>query len=217
MNLSLFIVVHNQESMDLFKKNNPNLPVKFVLVGNHVHLGNYVDMEHIIIPVTLPNHIEKYQTLLTFTAWYALAKNKLVKTDMVGIFEYDVIFRQDPFEIKQKPGHIYGAIKRDLPEWLFLDCIPFFKNLLYPVQVDIAEQKKHWSATSNLIMPDYFLNEFVEWYLQFIPKIIENANHPHFHERAINVFAANYGYQLEIIPYLEHMMLNSHQIQLTKC
>jgi hypothetical protein len=201
----------------MFRMNNPELKVTFILVGNKVDIPMGLDTSEIIIPLTLPNNIEKHKTLLTFTAWYALAKNRLVKTPNVGIFEYDTIFNSDPYEINFKPGTIYGALKRDLPEWLFLDCIPFFKNLLKPMQLDIANTLKYWSATSNLIMPDYFLSEFTEWYMQFIPKILENANHPHFHERAINVFAANYGYHIEILPYLEHIMCNSHKIQLTLC
>ena len=102
-----------------------------------------------------------------------------------------------------------------MPDKLFLDIIPEFKYLLLPELIKNAEKLPFWSITSNLIMPKQFLIDFVDWYMQFIPYILHMSNCAHFHERAINVFAANNGYKIEIIPnFVVHLNQNSHNIKL---
>ena len=100
---------------------------------------------------------------------------------------------------------------------MYLEWIPSFCNLLDPAHIKWAKAQDFWSATTNLIMPKWFLNMFVCWYAQYIPKILEMPGHAHYHERAVNVFAANQYMDFEFHPeYIEHKELGSHGIQFTK-
>jgi hypothetical protein len=84
--------------------------------------------------------------------------------------------------------------------------------MLTPFNLETANAQKYWLPTTNLIMPKQFLTEFVNWYMEFVPNIIKFKDHPHYHERAINVYAPNYGFKREVIENgIEHLQMNSHE------
>jgi hypothetical protein len=211
--IQIYIICHNQESFDFAPKDDR---FKYILVGNDVKFPKNISTNRLIIPCTLPRHIEHFKSLLTFTAWYALAKNFITNTKFVGIFEYDIKFKTDPFklDVELNENTIYGCFKRDLPDQLYLDAVPFLKDKMLPFSADVALQQKFWCPTSNFIVPVTFLKEFVDWYMDIVPKILENKQHPHFHERAINVYAANFGFKTEVINLIDHLQFNSHQYTL---
>jgi hypothetical protein len=194
---------------------------EFLIVGRHtnVSLKALIDLNIInrFYEVNaLDFNIEHYKTLLTFTAWYAIAKNAhMFKSDYVGLFEYDCEFKKDISELKSKlnDNTIIGFIERTTSEELYLPRIVNFVNLLPTKCIEKALQVPTWSATTNVIVPRKFLIDFVEWYEEFIPKLLQFKNHPHVHERAINIFAANNSYNVHCYPeYLRHIQLNSHNI-----
>ena len=77
----------------------------------------------------------------------------------------------------------------------------------------MPEQKlEYWNTTTNFIMHKDFLIKFVDWYMEFIPEILQYEKHSHYHERAINIFAAKEGYKNEYIPLIKHYQLCSHGI-----
>ena len=219
MTITNFIICHNPESMNYFiqKNNGINNCFNYVIVNDIEPVQSFykkISIDRpILIPAIFKKNIEKYKSLLSFTAWYFLSKNNIVNTDFVGIFEYDTIFKQEiPKQLKTDT--IIGFCKRELPDKLFLGLVPGFSNLLSEQEKQKALQMPYWSASSNLIMPKKFLDNFVDWYMKFIPKILSIKNHPHFHERAINVFAANNNYNIAISKIAEHQNLNSHNIGL---
>jgi hypothetical protein len=211
--LTIYIVFHNKGSFDLFQENNPELigQYEFIIVGNY----NGESLEPKNSPCWIhkskmyDNNIEQYPSLLSFTAWYLIAKNNLCKTEFVGIFEYDVKFSPINY-IKLSADTIYGINRRNLPDSMFLEVLPELKELIHFDESKIS----YWNCTSNFIMPMKFLKGFVDWYMTFIPGILKIDKHSHFHERAINIYAANNGYKNETIEGIEHLELNSHGIRL---
>lgn len=218
MNISNFIVCHNIKSFNYFIKNNEDADhlYNYMIVGDLEKLRKFYFDINLQYPVFLAamfdKEIEKYHTLLSFTAWYCISRNRLAKSGYVGIFEYDVIFKKSINPKMLKPDTIIGFNRRNLPDKMFLDLVPGFTKLLKPEEKQKADELPFWSAGSNLIMPVKFMDEFVNWYMNFIPGILAYDNHPHFHERAINVFAAIKGYKIETIDLIEHKNLNSHGI-----
>lgn len=216
MNLTNYIVSHDIISYDYFYKNNGEYigKVENILVGTRQKYS-LMDERNFLGAAAMHINIEHYPSLLTFTAWYLLAKNDICETDFIGIFEYDVKFLSLP-EIELKEDTIYGFIQRPLPDpnGLYLDATPQFRNLLPKDKIQIAQNQPYWNATSNFIVHKNFLIKFVDWYMGFIPNILQYYNHAHYHERAINYFAANEGYKNETLPILQHAQLNSHNIQL---
>ena len=213
-NLTNYIIFHDQKSLDYFKELNPDISNEFVyiFVGEDKVFYSYGNNYSIINPYFAKNNIEHYPSLLTFTAWYLLSKNDICKTDYIGLFEYDVEFLSNPNDIELYKDTIYGSMARNLPDknGLYLESVPQFAKLLTSKEIEIARKQPFWNATSNFIVHKEFLIKFVDWYMQFIPEILGLKKHSHFHERAINVFAANNGYKNEYIPMIKHYQLCSH-------
>jgi hypothetical protein len=226
-NLEIYIVCHNRKSYELFKENNKSVDInkfKFILVGDEYNWRgeSFSNYQNKIIANFLPDNIERHKSLLTFTAWYALIKNNLINTEYVGVFEYDCILKRDIFEIEKdlNQNKLIGFYPVSTTH-LYLDLIPEFSNLLPFEYVDAAMKEKLWIASTNMILPVWFMAKFVDWYLQFIPEILQFEKHPHYHERAVNVFAAVNGIKGVSETYYEqryliHQMLRSHKIKLQK-
>lgn len=206
---SSFVVCHNQQSYDYFRINNSHLDLsdfKFIQVGHQPRINSDV-----IYALDYQDNIEQHKTLLAFTAWYLIAKNNLCETKFVGIFEYDVKFLENPNIFKFDKMSIYGFLQRKLPDAMYLDCVPGYLNLLDAEDLNNAIKQPYWNATSNFIMPIDFLKMFVDWFMCMIPDILSHRNHSHYHERDVNVYAANKGYQNKTLPILQHAQLNSHK------
>ena len=214
MNLTNYIIFHDQKSFDYFSEINPSYKdeVSYIFVGE----DKVFTINGVINPYFAKHNIEHYPSLLTFTAWYLLAKNDICKTDYIGLFEYDVEFLSNPNDIELSKDTIYGSMARNLPDknGLYLESVPQFAKLLTSKEIEIARKQPFWNATSNFIVHKEFLIKFVDWYMQFIPEILGLKKHSHFHERAINVFAANNGYKNEYIQLINHYQVCSHGINL---
>lgn len=219
--LDIYIVCHNHESFELFKENNKHIDIskfKFILVGKWEGVSEEFKNNHIVASF-LPDNIERFDKLLTFTAWYALSRNNLINSEYVGIFEYDCIFHKDIFELEREldKNCIIGFNPRYTNEHLYLNIIPEFCNLLSKNEVKIAKRNSFWNATTNMILPVDFLDKFVSWYLGYVIKILNYQKVSHFHERAVNILVANMdmGYKF-FEDYVEHQQLCSHKIELQR-
>jgi hypothetical protein len=224
--LSIYIVCHDKASYELFRENNRDIDIskfKFILVGDYDWVGeSFTEDSNNIVASFLPDNIEKHKTLLTFTAWYSLIKNDLIKTKYVGVFEYDCVFKKDIFELEKDldRNKLIGFYPVSTT-CLYLDLIPEFCKLLPKEYIEIAKKEKLWIASANMILPVWFMATFVYWYSKFIPQILQYPKHPHFHERAVNILAAEEGmisvseiyYEQR---YLIHQELRSHKIDLQK-
>ena len=211
MNLTNYIVFHDNESLTYFIENNQDLMSIFEFINVGLNISPLeVNPSSYIKAYSWLDNIELHKSLLTFTAWYLLAKNDICRTDYIGIYEYNVKFLSDPNEIELNKNTIYGFNKRELPDHLYLDGLPNLKRIMK----DELTPQTYWNATSNFIMHKDFLIKFVDWYMKFVPEILEYRNHSHFHERAINIFASKHKYKNKFVPLLEHFQLCSHGINL---
>jgi len=221
-NLKLFIVCHSKESFNEFLVMNGLLGEKkeniiYLFVGDNDFSEIKTTAENYVCR-NLPDNIEQYKSLLTFTAWYAIIKNNLFDfNDFVGIFEWDCVLKYDPQMLYDKCeiNSIIGFAPRPTNEQLYLSSIPEFVALLSDEEKIKAMDKSVWNASTNCIISVSFLDLFVRWYMTFIPEILNHANHPHFHERALNVCAANMELDYKFFPlFVKHLEKRSHKIEL---
>lgn len=216
-NLELYVVCHNKESFDYFVQLNPTVHkrFKYILVGNYKEKPDWF-VKNGIIANLLADNIEEFKTLLTFTAWYALVKNNLIKSKYIGIFEYDCEILDDVFDYAEyiDDNSLIAFKARMFPDRVFMKYIPEFNELLPIEYKEALKGKMFWGTTSNFIMPIKFIYDFVDWYCDFIPDILPIENHPHIHERAINIYAFKNDYRIILKKGLMHYQLCSHKIRL---
>ena len=94
--IDYFLITHNVELNDKFPKNYiPNITV--LLVGNNCSVS-----KDSIVCKNLPYNIEDYPNLCSYTAWYAVAKNKLYNNKTVSLLEYDIDIIQNFHDINVK-------------------------------------------------------------------------------------------------------------------
>lgn len=214
---SIFIVCHDEASYNHFCSNNKDLADKvvFIMVGN-----SGFEPKSFYAAKDLWHEIEENKSMLTYTAWYALAKNNIVNTEYVGIFEYDTILKPEILSLSDgqlKDDHsVIGFAPRPTNDKLYLDAVPGLTQTIpsiYTVNAYIGSSV--WAASTNLIMPKWFLTDFVNWYDGYWRETLQYPNHPHFHERAVNVYAATIGMQYKFFPeWVKHEEKRSHGIEL---
>lgn len=221
-NLEIYIICHDRASYEWFVENNRNVSnfdkYKYVLVGNHSEVPDYMP-KGTIVPNLLKKNIENYPTLLTYTAWYALLFNCKARSKYIGLFEYDIVIYRDLFELKKEMDYrtFGGFFRYPTKSPLYLDSIPEFCELIPEKHLNRAKNEyEFWNATTNCILPIAFLDMFVVWYKQFVPKILSIKNHPHIHERAVNLYAATNSMKYKFFDgYMIHKQFKSHKIELS--
>ena len=226
--LKIFVVCHSIEAYANFLDLNGLTGVKeekitYLFVGewaNDQPLKYNKRNENIVVCCKLPDNIEQHKSLLTFTAWYAIIKNNLFDfNDFVGIFEYDCLFKNNVQDLESKCeiNSLIGFSPRPTNENLYLPAISNFLELLAPKELQNAKSCSVWNASTNCIISVSFLDLFVRWYMTFIPEILTYKNHPHFHERAVNICAANMNLDYKFFPqYIKHFESRSHKIELER-
>jgi hypothetical protein len=226
--MKIFIVAHNQDLILKFKQDYYDYTdYQFILVGKNPL--QYVGHKYVtLIPAFNDDNIERYPKLLTFTAWYFLAKNYLFgDDDYVGIFEYDIKIHKPLSELESllqpdviisfselSVNHPYSFNKTDgLKDAIRKIYHIDFDEIILNNYQDTADNL--WAPTTNHIMPVKFLKGFVDWYMKLIPEIFQYPNYPHFHERALKIYSILNGYHNIYKPeYLTHEQLGSHRIPL---
>lgn len=228
-----FIFCHNQEYILGFEKNN-----KFSNLYNYtyVFLGNgetdkLSGFKNVIVARELPNNIEQYPLFTSFTGWYALWKNNLIKSDYVNLFEYDVILNQHfeqnitrmienkidmigyvPFSMNNYHflnnnrwvEHIHSAIKKTYNQ----DIFAFFKRIIQKNPNSI------WSSTSNTTFKKSVFEEYMKWFEPLIPYLKNTETCGHAHERSITFFSYFKNKKQVIVNgLLNHFQMNSHNTQ----
>jgi len=185
-----------------------------LFVGNKIISKEY--QEKVITVRDLPEHIEHEPKLLSFTAWYAICKNRLfTEYEYLCILEWDVLL--DPDFMTQLQQACSGSV----------DAISFLEDYHYftsDIQIPIATQylenkgisyvfrPRPWGASTNQCLRRSLLEEFVDWYYPSCLWIKEKdpKKISWYHERLYIVFLDSRNIHYHMCKGLHHIQLNSH-------
>ena len=171
---------------------------------------------NVVVVRDLPHHIEDKWRLLTFTAWYAVAKNNLYPNhEHFCLLEYDAHVCTETFvqQVKEAaPGAVVGFMKTSAH---------FFSSIRPEVVAGFLGTKGidpalygasfEWMCTTNLCMPRAFLLDFVDWYDYEYLMQHDDANLPYYHERLAAVFTSVQKYPTNMLAHrIKHDQKNSH-------
>jgi hypothetical protein len=164
-------------------------------------------------------NIESEHKLLTFTAWYVIAKNKLLNDyDSYCILEYDCII-SDIVSFKNELNKCTSDVVSffvDSSNFLLdinTNCFYKFlqsKNITTTYPIDTL-----WGSSTNHRIKKDVLYKFVDWYfphcLSF--KILDYFNYSYYHERLFHVFLTHYSISQEFMLHsLNHVESRSHDV-----
>lgn len=215
----LIFVCHSTETVQKCLIEYPHSSILFVSQNDlNIDINKH---KNIIIVRELKDNIENYPILLSFTAWYAISKNKLFSDkEYLCIFEYDVHIDNSFLQKIDK------SIKDHQP-----NCLSFVRNLdghkfeadinIHNIRLFVDEeypQHETWYPTTNHCLKRNLLDNFVNWYY---PKCIyfllkEDLIHlPWYHERLFNVYLYLYVTKKMYIEGLIHIQNNSHNSSLS--
>ena len=231
--LKTFIFVHDQSLIKLFEENGKFKNLKdytYVFLGSRPcdeveHLSN------VIIARNFEGNLEDYPKLTSFSGWYILWKHKLIDSEYVNLFEYDINYVPDfvPHISKMlyDKQDMIGYIPFPAPHQMFIQHAPFSETLLNCIRktyhVDI---KKHllqaineskityWSSTSNTTFRKSVFDQYMNWMSPMIDEIKVDPNAGHLHERSITIFATMRNKKLILTNgFLKHYQMDSHKTQ----
>jgi len=230
MDLEVYIVCHDQEIILQSEQSNkfrvlPNY--RYLFVGDKP-IDKILNNEKVIICRNLPDNIEKYKYLVSFTAWYALAKNNIIKSKYVSILEYDVDLSSDFYEknldVVSRTSGMIGYVVFTMSGPLFLGATPhFYYSLKKVYNIDVRQLtqeymqrtgKNSWCSTSNCTLPTETFYKFIDWFLPLTIEFREEKLGAHVHERCLKVFAILNNIKTFLIQgVLFHQQIKSHKIE----
>lgn len=217
----IVFICHNSETITEVRTKYPDAMICFV--GNSELTQKD---SKIIVMRDLAINIEDKPKFLTFTAWYAISRNRLFQEyDYICLLEYDVIL-EPSFEeslkekcISENPDVVSFLV---IERYFFWDINPkFVYHFLNEkkIKYDICNE---WFNTTNHCMKRDILDEFVNWYypgcLDFW--ILDRKMVSWYHERFFSIFMKAYDKKLVIGKGLEHIQIGSHSsinTQTEKC
>lgn len=232
--LDVIITVHDQQiiiDFEKFKKYR-NLPkYRYAFVGN----GEYdmiKNFSNVVVIREQKHNIEHYKNLVDFTAWYAVARNKLTNSDFIALLQYDTAISHD-FYVKtldlvtKYPDRIIGY-----QEWPILDENFIDNNVGYQPLADALaatygvelrslvdnyiarSEDRSWPSSNNLAMSTILLTKYVDWVLPMIDQLGPDTYSGHSVERSVKIYCIIAGIINMYAPELaHHYQLNSHGTQ----
>jgi hypothetical protein len=227
--LETFIVVHDEQLLLDHERQGRFASLRryrylFVGMRSTELIG---DREDVVVVRRLPDNIEEHANLLSFTAWYAIARNDLAVTRHVAILEYDVTI-SDAFEGRTlaalSAGHaIVGYVPSRLTDPTFLYATPWLdQSIATAYGIDVYDVvRKHlvgggadqWTGSTNHAMATKDLADFVEWFLPLTPIFRHDPSGAAVHERAISIYCLLQGIADTLVPgVLRHQMARSHGV-----
>jgi len=229
-NMETFIFVHDQNIILDYINNNKfsNLNnLKYVFVGNN-EIDKIKNLDNVIICRDLPNNLENYPKLTSFTGWYALWKNNLIKSDIVNLFEYDINLSSDiESHINFNVGlgyDIIGYVPLFISDINFIGYSQWISNLRLSLDknynvnlnnyVNSFPNDKIITVTSNHSLTINFFNEYMKWIEPMIDDIKISNFSGHEVERSISIFYLLKNINYVFLPdLLYHFQFDSHETQ----
>jgi len=95
--METYIFIHSQELLIKLEslgryKNLTNL--KYVMLGGS-DFSAISDRDDVIIARDLEYNLESFPKLCAYSGWYALYANNIPKSDIINLFEYDIVLSDD--------------------------------------------------------------------------------------------------------------------------
>jgi len=219
--LDYFIVCHDQEIINQQKllKTRPS-DCRWLFVGNK----NTENLDSsTIICKNLEKNIEEYPYLCSFTAWLAVAKNNLAKSNNITLIEYDTIVKSNNpsyYQLNYDNQIICYSITL-FDHYVFYKSTPWLEISLKQIyginlQQFVKDHKNHykfWPTTTNITLSKDILNRFVDWFLPMTKIFRHDPLGAYVHERAFFVFCVlnkiDISYSNKAI---DHSQIASHKI-----
>jgi hypothetical protein len=228
--METFIFVHDENIIIDYinvEKFTSLTNVKYVFVGNK-ESEKIKNLENVIICNELEHNLEDYPKMTSFTGWYALWKNNLIKSDRINLFEYDVNLVdsiKSNIEFNFDLGYkIIGYVPLSVLNRNFISHKQWISHLESSIQkyynvnlvnlVSSLPQDKIITVTSNHSFTFDVFNEYMEWIEPMIDDLKVSEFSGHEVERSISIF-----YLLKNINYiflpdlLHHFQFDSHETQ----
>lgn len=223
--IETFIFIHDQDLLlELINSNKfsqfKNLTWVFLGIRNTEKIKN---LNNVIIVNELDVNIEQYPKFTSFTGWYALCKNNLIKSDVVNLFEYDIIVNKgtytNEFDFSETKYIGYFPISISDPVFINMEMysLPLINSIKNKTNIDIKHiinslPKNHlWSSSSNSTWKVDVLKNYIKWFELYIDDIKDDKYCGHMFERSISFyhFINEIKHHLTI-GYMEHLQINSH-------
>ncbi len=226
-----YIFLHDQKiALDILKSNRFKGfdECKLVFLGDRP-INDIKNHPDVIIARNLEHNIEYIPKLTSFTGWYALYKNKIINSEYVNLFEYDLNLVQNFADTNKKliednpPAIAYFNFPAKHPAFIKENIYTgdFIKLINERDGVDIAKlvenyisknQNILWQTTSNSTWNIKILEKYILWvekYLDYF-KNFEYAGHAI--ERSISLFYYMNKINVHFTNgLLQHLQLNSHK------
>jgi len=227
--LEVFVVVHDQDLLLECEQDGRFSGIsrlRYIFVGPRPN-DKLTGRRNIVIARDLADNIEAYPHLLSFTGWYAVARNDLAGTRYVALLEYDVAlttgFVSTTLAALRERRRIVGYVPFPLSHPMYLHATPWFIRALAEVyDIDVVAMMRdylaaggtdQWTATSNAAMAADDLRALVEWMLPLTRVYRHDPIGAHVHERTLKVFSLLRQIESLYLPdLLTHAQKRSHKI-----
>lgn len=201
--LTTFIVCHDQDIILKceYEGKFKHINYKWIFVGNK-DSSKISNLNNVYIARNLPFNIEDKKNLCSFTAWYAITKNKLCNTNYVAVLEYDCDISSD-FQDKVI-GHLrnmnnkgsLGFLNSLIDHPIYFNATPYFPSnveKIYNINVrkiidNYKYQNRYWNSGSNNAMSLDYLNGFVDWAMPILTMNVDDPLIAHVHERLVRLY-----------------------------
>ena len=227
--IETFVIIHTQELVLACEREGrfSHLPsYRYLFVGPR-DVSRLREVDNVVVARELPDNIEVYPNLLSFTGWYAVTRNGLAHAPWVTLLEYDVRVTRD-FSSKtlsslRTAPQIIGYVPFPLSHSMYLHATPWFISALRKVHgIDVPQLVRNhldaggvdqWTATTNASLSKAELEAFVEWFVPVSRVFRHDPIGAHVHERALPVFCMLRDLENFLLPdVLEHQQERSHGI-----
>lgn len=228
--LAAFIIVHDQDLLLACERDGrfARLPdYRYLFVGPR-DVSRVASAGNVIVARDLSDNIEACSNLLSFTGWYAVAKNGLTRAPWVALLEHDVRLAADfvpkTLDSLRANRTVLGYVPFSFSHPMYLHATPWLiPSLRIAHGIDLPKLVRdylatggvdRWTATTNASLPTAELERFVDWFLPVSRVFHHDPIGAHVHERALPVFCMMMGLQNVLQPgVLEDLQARSHGIR----
>jgi hypothetical protein len=228
-----FIFVHDQELILLFEENkkfNNLYSYQYVFLGDRP-IDKIEHLSNLIVARNYEDNLEQYPKFTSYTGWYLLWKNNLIKTKFINLFEYDIIldknFPQHQVKFFEDSKQIVGYVPVPMNNFHFIVNREWNEHILASIKkhyrVDLLgfysnvvsnNPNAIWSSTSNTTFRVDIFNDYMKWFQPIVNDIKETKTCGHAHERSITYYATLNNKKIGITNgLLQHIQMDSHKTQ----